>query len=116
MDTLNAFMMGLMNRGKEMKVFDWDKAARIIKYMGATRAWAGLDEDFEWTGGIILEDGEIVKDSCTFLASIWATPTLYVGGEEIPCYVMQSQTEWNEDTKWPESAVKILMGDKYGKH
>lgn len=26
-----AFAMGMMNRGKEPMVFDWDKAARIIK-------------------------------------------------------------------------------------
>ena len=116
MDTLSAFMMGQMYRGEELMVFDWDKAARIIKERGATNACAGLHDDYEWTGGIILEDGKIVRDSYTFLASTWATPTLYVGSEEIPCYVMESQTEWNEDTKWPESAVKILMGDKYGKH
>lgn len=116
MDTLSAFLMGQMNRGEEMMVFDWNRAAKIIKYMGATNAWAGLHDDYEWTGGIILEAGKIVRNSYTFLASTWATPTLYVGGEEIPCYVMESQTEWNEDTKWPESAVKILLGDKYGEH
>ena len=124
MDTVSAFMMGLMNRDEEMMVFDWDKAARIIKERGATKAWAGLHDDYEWTGGIILEDGVIKRDNYTFLASTWATPTLYVGSEEIPgyiseeipCYVMESQTEWHAYTKWPESAVKILMGDKYGEH
>lgn len=31
MDTLLAFEMGRANRGKELMVFDWDKAATIIK-------------------------------------------------------------------------------------
>lgn len=117
MNTVIALAKGYFaNRDRDLMVFDWDKAARIIKERGATRACAGLHEDYGWTGGIILEDGVIKRNSYTFLASTWATPTLYVGGEEIPCYVMESETEWNEDTKWPESAVKILMGDKYGEY
>lgn len=30
MNTLDAFVMGKANRDKEMMVFDWDKAARLI--------------------------------------------------------------------------------------
>ena len=116
MDTVNALMMGKMNRGKEMKVFDWNKAAKIIKERGAQEASAGLAEDYSYTGGFILYNGMIIRNSCTYLASTWATPTLYVDSEEIPCYVMESQTNWNEYTRWPESAVKILMGDKYGEY
>lgn len=31
MNTLSAFAMGAANRGKELMVFDWDKAAKLIK-------------------------------------------------------------------------------------
>ena len=37
MDSMNAFMMGQANRGKELMVFDWDRAATIIKDKNATQ-------------------------------------------------------------------------------
>ena len=97
-----------------IKVFDWDKAARIIKEQGITEADAGLSEDFGNTGGTILENGKPIIESYTYLASTWATPVLVTsdlddGLTEIPCYIMQSQTEWNAKTKWPQSALNILM-------
>ena len=109
MDTLSAFILGEANRGKEEKVFDWDKAARIIKDKNAKHAEAFLESDREWTGGVIFDDGRPVKDDYTFLASTWATPTLEIDGdEEIECYIMSNETRWNYDTKWPESSLKIL--------
>lgn len=38
MDTLTAFRIGEANRGKEEMVFDWDKAATIIKERGIRNA------------------------------------------------------------------------------
>lgn len=115
MDTMRAFAMGMMNRGREMKVFDWDKAAKIIKDEKPDVVYAGLDGDFEYTGGVIYKDGDIVTDDYTWLASTWAVPTLYLekGGEitEVDCYVMESETEWHEHTKWPQSAVDILTAN-----
>lgn len=108
MDTMQAFMMGEMNRGKEMMVFDWDKAARIIAERKPKQAEAGLRGDWEWTGGTIYEDGKPVFDDYTYLASTWATPELDIDGEIIDCYMMESKTEWNAYTKWPESALNIL--------
>ena len=57
MDDMLAYAMGLANRGKEQMVFDWDKAARIIKERNIDCAAAGLKDDFEWTGGCIFKDG-----------------------------------------------------------
>jgi hypothetical protein len=112
MDSMMAMMMGMMSRGQEMKVFDWDKCARLIKEHDPTTASAGLIEDWFWTGGIIYRDGKIVDedDMYTYLASTWATPTLVMDDEEYPCYVMQSKTEWDEETYWPESSRNILKG------
>lgn len=112
MDTMSAFAMGEANRHKELMVFDWDKAAAILKERNAQTAEAGLASDWEYTGGVILLDGKpLSKDeSYTYLASTWATPQLEVDGDVIDCYVMQSNTEWDEKTFWPESALAIFNG------
>jgi hypothetical protein len=114
MDTMSAFALGQANMGKEMMVFDWDKAAQIIRERGATYAEAGLAGDWEWTGGAILRNGKPEKESYTFLASTWATPMLELNsGESIDCYRMESEVPgWGSDTKWPKSALKILKAKK----
>ena len=114
MDTMKAFMMGEMNRYNERMVFDWNKAARIIAERKPEQAAAGLAGDWEWTGGTIYEDGKPVFYEYTFLASTWATPELEIDGEIMECFLMESKTEWDEYTKWPESALAILEG-KEGK-
>lgn len=109
MDTASAFAMGQANRGNELKVFDWDKAAIMIKERKALNARAGLRGDWEWTAGDILVDGKISEDSYTYLASTWATPELDIDGILYECYKMQSEVpNWDADTFWPDSARKIL--------
>ena len=111
MDTMSAFMLGQANQGSELKVFDWTKAVALIKEHKATEAEAGLSEDWEWTGGVILTGGKPVKqeDTYTFLASTWATPVLRIAGEEYDCYSMQKETPgWGADTFWPEEAILAL--------
>ena len=93
-----------------MRIFDWNKAARIIKERNPQIAEAGLAGDWDYTGGVIYSDGKIVSDSYTYLGSMWATPTLIVDGEDISCFIMEDETEWTEETKWPESALEILNG------
>ena len=94
-----------------MKVFDWDKAARIIADSKAEEAFAGLAEDWEFTYGRIYRDGHVVLDDYTFLASDWATPTLICGGMDYECFREDDETPgWNEKTKWPGSALAILAG------
>lgn len=112
MNTLQAFAMGEANRGKEKMVFDWDKAARLIKEKSPKLAMAGLRGDWEYTGGIIYADGQPDKHSDTFLSSTWAVPELDIDGEVIPCYRMASEVpKWGSKTKWPKSAMDILKGD-----
>lgn len=110
MNTLAAFAMGKANRGRELMVFDWNKAARIIKERNPKLAEAGLRDDWEWTGGTIYKDGKPIKDDYTFLASTWAVPELKVDGEIIECYKMKSEVpKWGSDTKWPMSSIAILQ-------
>lgn len=111
MDNYLAFTMGEANRGRELMVFDWDKAARLIKEQNANSAAAGLRSDWEWTGGMIFEDGEPAMEY-TYLASTWAVPELSLDGKIIECYKMQHEVpDWNAHTKWPESALEILKGE-----
>lgn len=109
MDTYKAIFNGVMNQNKELMVFDWDKAARLIKEHHSAYAIAGLAGDMEYTGGYILKDGKPTSEDYIFLASTWAVPSLILDGTEFECYKMAHEVpEWNHETKWPESALKIL--------
>ncbi len=118
MDTLSAFMIGEMNRGKDKMVFDWDKAVKLILENDWKNCGAGLSSDFEWTAGHILVDGKPYNNDYTYLASTWATPQLIVYGDKddgvfeyedvIDCYIMKSETEYDHDTKFPEHLTKLF--------
>lgn len=111
MDTMSAFVLAQANKNNEMKVFDWVKAAEILKERKPHSAIAGLSSDMEWTSGTIWENGEpIPKDETyTYLASVWATPVLEIDGEEIPCFKMQSEVPaYNAETYWPEDALAVI--------
>lgn len=91
------------------KVFDWDKAASLIKQCGCTEAEAGLMEDWFWTAVDILEDGKPECSDYGWLESRWATPVLKIGDTYHECYKNTDEApEWNAHTMWPESALKIL--------
>jgi hypothetical protein len=111
MDTLLAIAMGRANRHRELMVFDWDKAAQIMRERGAKNASAGLSGDWGHTGGPILSDGKPVTkdDTYTYLASTWATSEPEIDGDITDCYRMQSATPgWDSDTYWPDSALAIV--------
>ncbi len=111
MDILSAYAMGRANKDKELMVFDWEKAARIIRESKTESASAGLSQDWEWTGGEIFKDGKPIPQDQThvYLASTWAKPELIVDEEVIECYKMQKETPgWNAETYWPEEALKIF--------
>ena len=112
-------------RANMYRVFDWDKAARIIREQGLQEAGAGLAADWRSTGGIILENGLPVKeeDTYTYLASSGATPVLRrnteLGYEDIPCFLVPEELEdndhrksWGPSTYWPDSALAIIKADE----
>lgn len=103
--------------GAIQKVFDWNKAAQIIKDNFANHpdlvAEAGLQGDWDYTGGIIFENGKPSNNSYTYLSSNWATPTLLLfwdgdEQEEIECYVDAANSTFTEDSKWDENSIAIL--------
>lgn len=108
MDSMIAFMMGQAHRNDKLKVFDWNKAAELIVKYNLTDADAGLKEDWGFTGGNILTDGNLNINSYTYLASTWATPVLLTDEEVYDCWIWEDETDWDSDTKWPQSAIEIL--------
>jgi len=110
MNTIEAFARGDAGRNKPPMVFDWNKAARLIKESQPKEAWAGLKNDWEWTGGIIYCDGKPVTDSYTYLASTHAMPEIEMDGVICDCYLSINETEWDSKTKWPVTALDILEG------
>ena len=111
MDTMAAFAMGQANRGRPLMVFDWDRAAQLIRERKAREASAGLSGDWEYTGGEILRDGKPIpaEETYVYLASTWATPELEIDGDRMDCFRMQADTPgWNSKTYWPDSALALL--------
>lgn len=111
-------LKGLNNN--PFKTFDWDKAAKIIsqklKYFPNLMAEAGLQGDWDYTGGVIFELGKPVMDTYTFLTSNWAVPTLILSWDgkpryEIECYVLEKESRFNSDSKWDKTSLKNLKND-----
>lgn len=108
MDTLSAFARGEASRDNELKVFDWAKAAHLIRDRRPDNAAAGLSGDWEWTGGAIWEDGKPVPkdETYTFLASTWAIPELDLDGDVVECWRWQHDVpDWDARTYWPEGVT-----------
>lgn len=112
MDSISAYLRGQVarERGDEQRVFDWEKAATIIKKKKVKNADAGLAGDLEWTGGSILVNGKPNKNSdCMYLSSNWARPILIINGEEIECWKYQNEVpRWGANTMWPKIAREIM--------
>ncbi len=74
MDILAAFAMGIANKNRELMVFDWDKAANIIKDRKPRLVVAGLAGDMEYTSGVIYENGKVPSrnETYTYLSSPWS--------------------------------------------
>lgn len=90
-------------------VFDWVKAAQMIKALNANEASAGLDGNWEWTAGCIYQDGRPVLNATPFLASAFLTPKLLIAGELHECFVMEDdRPDWNEHTVWPPEALSEI--------
>ena len=102
-------------KGAIHRAFDWDKAGQIIKEKFETHkdlvAEAGLEGDWDYTGGKIFENGKPTNENYTYLRSNWAIPTLILSydgeSEEIECWV-EENTRFNAKTKWDGISLNIL--------
>lgn len=119
MDIFTAMARAQANSHKPMMVFDWDKAAHLIKQniSDLDYASAGLQGDWEWTGGCIYQDNKPDLESYTYLASCHAIPELILVLKDDSrikhsCYISESKTTWDAKTKWPQSALDILGSNR----
>lgn len=115
MDSMSAFAMGRAARaaGAEGKVFDWERAARILVERHPNVAVAGLAEDMEWTSATVWRNGAPAPDrDGAYLFSLWATPILEIDGESIECWLRPKDAKgWSDDTWWPPEALAIVRGE-----
>lgn len=104
-------------KNNPVMVFDWDKAAKTIKEYLKNHpdliAEAGLQEDWDYTGGIIFSNNEPISDTDTYLASNWAVPTLILSWdnkeqEEIECYCIKENSRFDKNSKWDDESLKLL--------
>lgn len=109
---MQAYALAQASKNSVGKVFDWDKAAKLIKEQNPKEVSAGLGNDWEYTGGCIYRDGDPVMDDYTYLASVWATPELSMDGIIVDCFLPKDKSDYDAHTKWPESALKILKGEE----
>ena len=97
-----------------LKVFDWYKAAQLTRYLGATRATAALQGDWERPEAVveILRDGKPAFWTALefdLLASRSSTPELNIDGRIFACYRLQRNTlGWHGKTCWPIRALEIF--------
>lgn len=126
MDTFAAGILGMANRGREQMVFDWEKAANIIKdYLEEHNGEdieiaASLRGNEGNTYGFIYSNGKFNTDDHGYLASTWAKPQIVIfnyslndmyedEGTKIPCYKMQHEVpDWNASTWFPKEFTDIL--------
>lgn len=103
--------MGAASRNNPMRVFNWTKAAELIRDQQPYYAAAGLQGDWEWTGGMIWENGQIMDedDTYTYLSSTWAIPELDLDGDVVECWIWMSDSPgWIASTYWPPEARALL--------
>ena len=104
-------------KGEVQKVFNWDKAANIIKikYKKYSKlfAEAGLQRDWEHTAGIIFNNGKPTNKNYTYLSSNWAITTLILSynnkEKEIECWLEEDRdNRFHRDSKWDKISLDIL--------
>lgn len=109
---------GVVNRalGNPLRTFNWDKAAIIIReYFNLhpdLKAEAGLQGDWDYTGGVIFENGKPTNDEYTYLSSNWSIPTLILSWDgceqkEIELYC-DEDSRFYSSSKWDETSLSFL--------
>lgn len=113
MDPFDIFVNGLRHEKNERRVFDWNKAAQILRDRKTLTCKACIIEDYDETVGSILIDGEPALDfKFPYLSSCYGTPCIvFEDCDFVPCWIPQSESpDWTGYTYWPESARCILKG------
>ena len=100
------------------KVFDWEKAAKIIRNLNPDVCVSAGIRGNDGTIDSIFENGKPVTDGIAYLESWCGTPVLIIVDDhydvEIPCYIFKNECEydWDGQTLWPQMALDILNSDE----
>lgn len=84
-------------------IFNWVKAAELIKINKAETVYAGMKEDWSCTADTIVLNGEMYNGT-PFTTSDWATPSILIEDVFIPCYL---KVDTKYDAKiWTHRAIQ----------
>lgn len=84
----------------QTKYMDWKKVQQIVSQNPNSVIYAGLQEDWNNTSGLIYAKGKYYDGGCFYGCSTWATPILDVDGEEIECWTYDKTEEENKMPTW----------------
>lgn len=95
------------------KVFDWHKAADLIREHKPRKVYAGLQGDWGCTCGLIFSEGKSLPcRETSYLRSNWALPLIELDGKQFECWVLDTPRTnpegWEAQTFWPPSALARL--------
>lgn len=89
-------LVELVTNSPSKKVFDWDKASKIILENDIRNAEAFLKNQESYTAGCILCEGEAILDSEAYLETYKDIPTLrdMDTKDEYPCWKFCPSCNW----------------------
>jgi hypothetical protein len=90
-----------------MKYMDWDKIQSIVNNHPDSVIYAGLQEDWGNTNGLIYAKGKYY-DGYVYGCSCWATPIVDVDGEEIECWTYEKTPYESDKPDWWGNGQKLL--------
>lgn len=89
-----------------MKYMDWKKVQQIVDENPNSVIYAGLQEDWNNTSGLIFAEGKYY-DGYVYGASCWATPIVDVDGEEIECWTNEKTEEGSGKPVWWGNSAEL---------
>lgn len=92
----------------DMKYMDWKKVQQIVDEHPNSVIYAGLQEDWGNTSGVIYKNGKYYDGGFFYGCSVWATPIVDVDGEEIECWTYEATKEGSELPEWWGNGQKLL--------
>ena len=89
------------------KYMDWKKVQQIVDENPNAVIYAGLQEDWAQTSGLIYARGKYY-DGYVYGSSYWATPIVDVDGEEIECWTYEKTEEGSGKPSWWGNGQELL--------
>lgn len=96
----------------DMKYMDWKEIQQIVNEHPDSVIYAGLQEDWGYTSGLIYARGKYY-DGNVFGCSTWATPIVDVDGEEIEVWTYEETEEGSSIPSWWGNGQKLLSEDDF---